>query len=173
MNHFPSYEAHLLWVEELTKNVLAHAPPAGPANDSYRADLAGLLSTSYVAAFECCVKAIFNNFAQSKRNKILASVTEHMFAKINSKIHYNAIGDSYIRPFGVAYHKEFVRLIEEKELQILQDQRLSMKETYANLLKWRHAFAHEGKKLATLDEVASSYDVAKEVIFIADTTLSA
>lgn len=173
MNHFSSYEAHLLWVEDLTKNVLAHAPPAGPANDSFRADLAGLLSTSYVAAFECCVKAIFNSFAQSKKNKILVSITEHNFAQINSKIHYDAIGSLYIRPYGVSYHKEFVRLIAEKEEELLKNRKLSMKTTYANLLKWRHAFAHEGKKLATLEEVAESYSVAKEVIFITDNALSA
>lgn len=172
MNHFASYETHLLWVEDLTKNVLAHAPPAGPANDSFRADLAGLLSTSYVAAFECCVKAIFNNFAQSKKSKVLTSVTEHFFAQINSKIHYDAIGSSYIRPYGVSYHKEFLRLIGEKEDEVLKNQKLSMKTTYANLLKWRHAFAHEGKKLATLEEVAASYVVAKEIIFITDTALS-
>lgn len=172
MKHFNRYEPHFIWVEELTRNVLSHAPPAGPANDSFRADLAGLLSTSYVAAFECCVKAIFNSFAQSKRNKILASVTEHNFSQINSKIHYEAIGSSYIRPYGVIYHKEFLKLLSDKESEILLKDRLSMKTTYANLLKWRHAFAHEGKKLATLDEVANSYEIAKQVILVTDAALS-
>lgn len=73
----------------------------------------------------------------------------------------------------MSYHKEFVRLIAEKEEELLKNRKLSMKTTYANLLKWRHAFAHEGKKLATLEEVAESYSVAKEVIFITDNALSA
>ncbi|MBL0937162.1 MAG: hypothetical protein IBJ07_20675 [Rhizobiaceae bacterium] len=165
------YRNHLDWAENLTKEVLSYAPPPGPQNDSFRADLAGLLSTAYVASFECCVKAIFNSFAVTK-HKILASYIGHHFEQINSKIHYDTINSNYIRPCGIIYSEKFTELLKEKERKLLMEEQRSLRETYANLIKWRHAFAHEGKKLATLDEVTQAYPVAREIIYITDSAMS-
>ncbi len=47
-----------------------------------------------------------------------------------------------------------------------------MKETYANILTWRHKFAHEGVMLTTLEEVTAAYPVAKGVIEALDCAMS-
>jgi hypothetical protein len=172
MKFYAEYERHLEWAEMLTKQVLNVAPASNPANDRFRADLGGLLAVSYVAAFECSLKIIFTTFA-SKKNKILGHVAGFHFEKINSKIHWNVIGNSYAGQFGKNYQDEFFNKLEVKEKEILHIERQSIKETYANLLKWRHAFAHEAKILASLDEVVSAYPLAKNVVLLADEAMSA
>ena len=46
--------------------------------------------------------------------------------------------------------------------------KVSVKETYANLIKWRHAFAHEGRSMTTLEEVIASLPIAEKVILALD-----
>lgn len=171
MKFSSEYQTYLNWVDSLTANVLNTAPPAGPATDDYRADLAGLLTTAYVAAYENCIKSIFISFAGSK-NRILSSMASFHFDKINSKIHYNHIGSTYARQFGENYRIYYNKTLDDKENDYLRTHGVSIKESYSNLLKWRHAFAHEGKKLATLEEVVSCKDISRHVIFIIDETMS-
>lgn len=172
MTFYDAYEPHLTWVHSLTKDVLAHAPPPGPPHDSFRADLAGLLSTAYVAAFECCVKSVFTSFAKKKRSKILANVVGHQFAKINSKIHWSVLADTYANQFGSIYRTKFLDLLSDEERSVLASDKVSVRETYANVLKWRHAFAHEGKKLTTLEEVTAAYPYARRVITVLDKAMN-
>lgn len=171
MKFLPTYKNHLDWVDELTSQVDSHAPPPGTPADSFRADLAGLLSTAYVAAFECCIKAIFIEFA-AKKHKILGSVAGFHFEKINSAIHVDTIAGKYAYQFGTAYEKAFRQRLKQEEQAILASHKVSMTEAYTNLVKWRHAFAHEGKKLATLEEVKKALPLAKKVIHILDDAMS-
>lgn len=173
MSFYAAFEPHLLWVDALTNNVLQHAPGPGPQNDDFRADLAGLLSTAYIASFECCVKDIFTSFARKKRSKILASVTGFHFSQINSKIHWQVLADTYTHQFGPVYRTQFLTLLQKEEQNVLASDKVSVKETYANILKWRHAFVHEGKKLTTLEEITAAYPYARRVITILDTAMSA
>lgn len=171
MRFFSEYEPHLLWVERLTANVLAHAPPPGPANEPFRADLAGLLSTSYVAAFESCTKAIFTKFASTK-HRLLGNVAGFHFAQINSKIHFNTLADQYAGQFGGPYRTKFLELLNAEEASVLASDRVSLRDTWANLLKWRHAFAHEGVKLTTLEEVTVAYPIARRLVIVLDNAMS-
>ncbi|HRK63685.1 MAG TPA: HEPN domain-containing protein [Terricaulis sp.] len=172
MTFYDAYEPHLTWADSLTKNVLAHAPPPGPPDDSFRADLAGLLCTAYVAAFECCVKSVFTSFAKKKRSKILANVAGFHFAQINSKIHWNVLADTYANQFGPIYRTKFLELLNAEEQSVLASDKVSVRETYANVLKWRHAFAHEGKKLTTLEEISAAYPYARRVITVLDNAMN-
>lgn len=165
------YEVHLNWAEALTREVLRNAPSPSPVTDTYRADLAGLLSTAYIAAFECCIKEIFINFAASK-HKIAGNMAGYHFEQINSKIHWQVIGDKYAGQFGVNYRKKYYELIADEETVVFKNEKVSLKKTYENLLTWRHAFAHEGKKLATLEEVSKAFPVAKRIIFKVDEAMS-
>ena len=165
------YASHLTWAEQLTNQVLAHAPEAGPSTDRFRADLAGLLSTSYVASFECCIKVIFTSFAASK-HKILGSVAGFHFRRINSQIGWERIADHYAAQFGDIYRKRFREFLVEEEVKIMKTKRVSLKETYVNLIKWRHTFAHEGLCLTTLEEVTEAFPIAKVVIFKLDEAMS-
>jgi hypothetical protein len=165
------YAPHLKRAEDLTANVLKFAPPPGPEGDAFRADLAGLLAIAYVAAFENCVKAIFIAFGTAT-NPILGSVTEHHFQKLASKIHYDFLGDGYAVQFGQAYKAEYLKCLNAQEAQVLAASQVSMKGAYANILTWRHKFAHEGVMLTTLEEVTAAYPTAKRVIEALDSAMS-
>lgn len=165
------YAPHLKRAEDLTANVLSFAPPAGPQWDAFRADLAGLLAIAYVAAFENCVKAIFIAFGTTT-NPILGAVTEHHFQKLASKIHWDFLGDGYAAQFGQVYKTEYLKFLSAREAAVLAANQVSMKETYANILTWRHKFAHEGVMLTTLEEVTAAYPVAKGVIEALDSAMS-
>jgi hypothetical protein len=114
MKFVSEYEAHLRWIDSLTHDVLKHAPPAAPHTDLYRADLAGLLAVSYVAAFENSVKSILTCFAASK-HKILGNVAIFHFEKINSKIHWQALGDIHVAQFGANYRAKFLICSKERK----------------------------------------------------------
>lgn len=171
MSYVAEFEHHLKWAESLTQDVLQHAPPAAAAADRFRADLAGLLSTSYVAALESCIKEIFNSFARSK-SQLLASVTSFHFDKINSAIHYNTIADKYALQFGEPYRRKFRDLLKQEEEKVLAVDKTSMLEAYQNLITWRHAFVHEGKKLASLDEVVLAFPLSKRLVMVLDSAMS-
>ena len=165
------YAAHLQWADDLTEQVLKNAPPSGPATDRYRADLAGLLCTAYVAALECSVKAVFTSFARSK-HRLLSNMTGYHFRRINGQIGWDIIAERYTAQFGEAYKKRFKEFLNEEEGKSLRDSKISIKETYGNLLQWRHAFAHEGDRLTTLEEVSKAFPTAKIVIFTLDKSMS-
>ena len=165
------YAPHLKRAEDLTATVLKFAPPPGPEGDAFRADLAGLLAIAYVAAFENCVKAIFIAFGTAK-NPILGTVTEHHFQKLASKIHYDFLGDGYAAQFGQVYKAEYLKCLSANEVTVLAASQVSMKGAYANILTWRHKFAHEGVMLTTLEEVTAAYPAAKHVIQALDSAMS-
>lgn len=171
MNFATDYEDHLRWVEQLTADVLHHAPQPGTQADHFRADLAALLCTSYVAAFECSIKAIFTSFATSK-HRILGTVAGYHFKRINSKIQIDRIANEYARQFGDHYRSRFKELVQQEEARILISDKTSMKETYHNLIRWRNEFAHEGKKLATLEEVTRALPIAQIVVRQLDRAMS-
>lgn len=165
------YAGHLKRAEDLTANVLKYAPPPGPQGDAFRADLAGLLAIAYVAAFENCVKAIFVSFGAAT-HPILGAVTEHHFDKLSSKIHWDYLGDGYAGQFGPSYKAEYLKCLSVEEAAVFAASQVSMKGAYANILTWRHKFAHEGVMLTTLEEVTAAYPSAKQVIRALDCAMS-
>jgi len=165
------YAPHLKRAEDLTENVLKLAPAPGPETDAFRADLAGLLAIAYVAAFENCVKSIFVAFS-SATHPVLASVTEHHFDRLASKIHYDFIGSEYTAQFGNAYKAEYIKCLNDSEQDSMQKYQVSIKRSYSNILTWRHKFAHEGLMLTTLEEVTAAYPNAKRVIEALDCAMS-
>ncbi|MDO9474886.1 MAG: hypothetical protein Q7J28_17720 [Caulobacter sp.] len=171
MNFSSEYAPHLKRAEDLTANVLKFAPPPGPEGDAFRADLAGLLAIAYVAAFENCVKAIFVAFGTAT-HPVLGTVTEHHFEKLASKVHYDSIGNKYALQFGQAYKAAYENCLKAQEAAILAASQVSMKNTYANILTWRHKYAHEGVMLTTLEEITAAYPTAKRVIEALDNAMS-
>lgn len=163
-------EAHLRWIDRLTAEVLRNAPPPGPVGDEFRSDLAGPLATAYFAAYECCIKAIFVQFAM-KRHKILAASTGFHFDRLNGKIHWNTIADQYAKQFGETYKNKFLDELNKIETKILASKKVSVKKGYENILTWRNAFAHEGKKLCSLDEVVNTEPVSREIITLIDSVM--
>jgi hypothetical protein len=170
MKFSSAYAPHLKRAEDLTANVLKFAPPPGPEGDAFRADLAGLLAISYVAAFENCVKAIFVAFGTST-HPVLGTVTQYHFDKLSSKVHYDLISKKILQ-FGQDYKVAYNDFLNTQEEIILASSQVSMKSTYANILTWRHKFAHEGIMLTTLEEITAAYPTAKCVIEALDRAMS-
>jgi RiboL-PSP-HEPN len=171
MSFATHFSPHLTVIDRLTSDVLRNAPVSSPAADEFRADLAGLLVTSYFAAYECCVKSIFVNFASSK-NKLLASVIGRQFEKISGRIKLQIITDEYARQFGETYRTRLVDRIKLLEDEIMGTERLSAKASFENLIDWRHQFAHAGKRLATLEEVIATEKIARGIIWALDEVMS-
>jgi len=125
----------------------------------------GLVAISAVTVYELAIKEIFIDFAQKKHN-VFGTFTEGHFNRINGRIKNKDIKDDYIKKFGEKYLRRYTRKLNEVETRILTVQRVSLKNSYANLLNWRNEFAHGGNMPthATFNEVVSSYQLGKELI---------
>lgn len=133
---------------------------AAPADLDFRADLAGLLIVSFVSSYENAVKKILIIYADS-HNEQFSFFVEKQFDKINSKI---SLGD--LR----SYAKKFDEVLEQKfDNELLRvKQRLGgqpVETWYEQLLQWRHAFAHAGQRMTTIEEVFKAHQFAKYVLF--------
>jgi hypothetical protein len=156
------YKDHLVRADTLIAAVLQHAPPPGPATDEYRADLAGLLCVTCAAAYENCVKEILVAHARAK-NPAFGSFIERLYIKLNSKITRGDL-EEYAELFDASYKKKFKGIVDTSEAKLAGRLKTSVKESYANILRWRHAFAHSGQRASTLDEVRRTHAFAKRII---------
>lgn len=167
----PTFVSYLEKVEELASNVVRNAPQPNPAIDSYRADLAGFLSVAYAAAFEECVKEIVKTFAK-RQHILLHRVIEKKFDRINGKIKIEVIRDDYLQQFGEEYSAKFKKIISRIDEEELRKVGASPVSSYANIISWRHAFAHALERQTTIDEVQKAYPLAKRIVHALDEALS-
>lgn len=156
------YEEYLLRADELIKNVVSHAPAPNPMTDDFRADLAGMLCVSCAAQYENCVKIIMIQHAKSYHGKFGGFVERH-YTKLNSKINRDDL-ESYADVFDPSCASAFKSLVDASENRIALRTKNSVKGSYANLLRWRHNFAHSGVRSSTLEEVQRAHLFGKRVI---------
>jgi len=125
----------------------------------------GFVAVSAVTAYELAIKEIFIAFAE-KKHKALGSFSRAFFYRINGRIKRDELRKEYIKKFGDKYLEAFDKKLNIKEMEILQSQRVSIKEAYANIINWRNDFAHEGiiPTTPTYEEVKTSYELGKNVI---------
>ncbi|MBF0383288.1 MAG: hypothetical protein HQL69_19880 [Magnetococcales bacterium] len=125
----------------------------------------GFVSVAAVTVYELAIKDIFIGFAR-KKHKVLGHFAESYFHKINGRIRLEHIKKDYIANFGVKYNKKFRINIEKRSNDYLQSHRRDIRNSYTNIIRWRHEFAHEGKinTTATYSEVVQAYEDGKEVI---------
>jgi len=125
----------------------------------------GLLAVSAVTGLEAAVKQVFLDFAV-KKHVVLGNYVESRFEKLNGRITYRDLKDSYVRPFGEKYLKRFARTVESREKELLAKWHTSMLNGYSNLITWRHGFVHGGQipQNATYAEVKQNYELGKEVL---------
>ncbi len=155
--------------EDLTEKVCDNAPAAGLANDDYRANLAGLLCVFYTATYENCIKECLVRYSYNKHEVFGNFASEH-YSKLNSRIKLDDL-KGYVGKFSPDLATIFKRRIDDIEIHGVKSSGDSIKSAYANLLTWRHAFAHEGKKACTLDEAANAHKLAKLLILEFEKTL--
>jgi hypothetical protein len=165
------YKRYLDRASHLTESVVRYAPPPGDDPSGLRANLAGLLCTAYVAAFECSIKEILTTFA-SETHSVLGNFVAHNMDRINGRIKIDNISRDYIRPFGDKYEAKFKELIKTTEDTILIQNRKSVRNCYENIISWRNDFAHNGQHLASFEETCDAFPIAAHVILQIDATMS-
>lgn len=125
----------------------------------------GFVAITGVTVYELAIKEIFIEFGE-KKHRVLGSFTRSYFDRINGRIKLRNLRKEYINRFGEKYVKRFDRKLNAAEKQSLQDNRVSIINSYTNIITWRHQFSHEGTIPATANyqEITNSYKVGKEVI---------
>lgn len=156
------YEEYLGRADNLIDNVIRHAPPPNSLTDDFRADLAGMLCVSCVAQYENCVKVIMVQHARA-HHPTFGDFVERHYTKLNSKITRDDL-EGYADVFDSKCSSNFKIIVDIAEKRISMRTRDSVKNSYANMLRWRHNFAHAGTRSSTLEEVRKSHLLAKRVI---------
>ena len=125
----------------------------------------GFLSVSAVTVYELAIKKIFIDFASNKHNVFGVFAYSH-FDRINGRIKLGELRKSHISSFGDKYLIRFDRLLNEVENSVFRSEGVSVKNSYNNIIQWRHDFAHEGRSpsTATYNEVKQSYYTGKYLI---------
>lgn len=133
----------------------------------------GFVAVSCVTVYELAIKDIFSNFARDK-HEILGNFVEKHFGRINGQIQYDQILGKHLPLFGNMYCENFKQRVSNLEISTLNSDGISIKTTYANLIGWRHQFAHVGQipSTATYQEVVQSYHIGKQVIACLDEVMS-
>ena len=131
----------------------------------------GFVTIAAVTVFELALKDIFIDFAV-KKNKVFGTFTEGHFDKINGRIRNENIKNDYIKKFGDKYLDRYKKKIDQVEEETLQIERISIKNSYQNLITWRNEFAHAGQipTNVTYNEAVQAYEIGKRLIqCVADT----
>lgn len=153
-------------VDQLLEEFDLRLPAESPRNADFRADLAGLLVVLIAATYENCVKDILVRFAESKHVDF-GGYASRSYEKINSRIR---IGDlkKYARNFDPDIENVFVRSISKKKSDIFARTGIDIVKCYDQLLDWRHAFAHQGARIVSLEEAARFHRYARRVMIAFD-----
>ena len=152
---------------KLADDFVAHLDSALAAvTDPFlRSRYIGFVAVSAVTVYELAIKEIFAGFGDQK-HKVLGTFTRQYFDRLNGRIGRDRLEDTYLPLFGEKYLKKFKTKLERIELATLKTDGVSIKASYANLLTWRHTFAHVGSipATATYDEVKKAYQYGRRLI---------
>ena len=158
-----SYETHF----QLADDYITHIDPVVStiADPFIISRYTGFLSISAVTVYELAIKTIFIDFASRKHN-VFGTFTYSHFDRINGQIMLGMLRKKHIGAFGDKYLNRFDKILKDKENEILSSDGVSIKNSYNNVIQWRHDFAHEGKapSTATYEEVKNSYYAGKLLI---------
>lgn len=137
-----------------------------PKSIQFRADLAGLLVVAMAASYEACVKETLMNFAGRHHKKFGTFAQDH-FQKLNSRV---ALSDLYVyaRTFDNAIHQKFGQIIQIRKSRLQERLGIDFTKSYAQILSWRHDFAHAGIRNTTVEEALVTHHFAKRVLYSFD-----
>ncbi|WP_157223838.1 HEPN domain-containing protein [Caulobacter sp. AP07] len=132
----------------------------------------GFVLISAVTGYELAIKDIFYDFSD-KKHKVLGSVARGRFERLNGQIKYRNLANDHIKLFGQKYSDKFKKLVEMREKAMLRSARISMLNSYDNVISWRHQFVHAGRAPNTTnyDEIKAAYAAGKEIIHCVDATM--
>lgn len=158
--------AHVSRIEGLLEEFEIRIPGASPRNTAFRADLAGLLVVLIAATYENCVKDILIRYANSKHEQF-GEYVSRKYDRLNSKIKISDL-HQYAKDFDPDFQERFKQILSSRKDAILNRANVNICDSYEQILRWRHAFAHEGIHNVTLEEATKIYKYANRVIFCFD-----
>ncbi|MBX7534456.1 hypothetical protein K3175_02150 [Qipengyuania sp. GH1] len=163
MNRAPIVET-LARIEGLANEINQHVPSDRPSLNEFRSDLAGLLTVTSCATYENCVKLILQDYA-GRQSNLFRVYAENQYDKINSRIDIRDL-HKYCKTFHPNISRIFKDKLEKSKRFYLERANSDITESYGQLLKWRHSFAHSGARITTVEEVLRHHQLGKRVIIL-------
>lgn len=127
--------------------------------------LASSICVLAFATYENSIKSIFKNFCSSKSPEF-GDFFASKYEKINGKIGRDILKNEFIKHFGKKYVDNFDSLVNSEHELHLDKNIGSVKNSYDNLILWRHDIAHAAILIrnATYFDVIKAYNLGKIVI---------
>ena len=141
-------------------------PAKTPQASEFRADLAGLLVVAIAASYEACIKDILISFA-TRHHSVFGEFATNQYSRLNSKITISDL-NSYCKTFSKSRHESFKQLLKQRSDKINERLGQRIENHYANILGWRHAFAHSWVRSTTVEEVIRTHKFAIRIIYCFD-----
>lgn len=146
-------------IESIAQQINNYVPEDKRGTDEFRADLAGFLVVTIASSYENCIKSTMVDFAATK-HKSFEYFTERKFDKLNSKISYSDLY-RYSKLFGTQIEENFKTTIKARQERIEKYTGFNIKAGYEQQLRWRHAYAHAGKRETTIKEALKFHRYAR------------
>ena len=156
-----TYQSNFECVDDLIKHLDAYI--GSIVDHNLRIQYIGLVAVVAIAAYESSIKEIFKSFATQTHPALCCYIFSD-FDKINAKIKVEDL-KRYITKFGDSYLEKFEKYLAVKNRRNERLYRRNFINSYAQILKHRHEFAHSVKITnCTYEEVKSYYYDGKKVI---------
>ena len=124
----------------------------------------GFVCVAGVTVYELAIRNIFINFSSRKHREFGNYVTTY-YRRQTGRIMINDLIGFHLNRFGDKYRNRFKEHIESENNLFEKSERREFKESYDNIIKWRHNFSHSGEyPPATFSDVIQAYEDGKEVI---------
>lgn len=163
-------DAHFQRVEKMVQEINEFVPDGTHGAIEFRADLAGLLIVAMAASYESCVKETIVNHASNKHIDF-EKFAENNFSKLSSRVTVNDLM-RYAGLFDESIKSKFKDTLAERRKSISGRTGKSIEKRYAQILEWRHAFAHAGIRNTTISEAVEFHRYAKRVLYVFDDAFS-
>lgn len=165
-------EANFRHLRDLARSIESRLSHDSAEDRRIMNELAGMFSVTVVATYEGIVRETLIDYAGRFHQKYQSHV-ESDFSKMNARISLDNL-KGYSKKFGLqewvdpsSPQKEFTvfhKLYQEQRMIVERRFRKDMQQSYTNLFRWRHDYAHERSTSATFRDVYESHRVAQYVI---------
>lgn len=148
-------------------DVISHLNTVIPtiADPLLQSKYAGFVAVVAITVYELAIKEVLIDFG-SKKHKVFGYYTSSQLARLNGRIALKNLKEDHVSRFGENYKERFTKKLNKSARDFFRTHRRDLFNSYANLIQWRHDFAHKGSFTthATYAEVVQAYEDGKEII---------